>query len=83
MMGSFLRPPAKVEIRKGYKRLDSRFHGNDQRCQRSMMQMFSMVEKRLDNPEGLMLATSRFILKGGMRGGEILFRNKILSKRLL
>jgi len=42
-----------------------------------MMQMFSIVEKRLDNPEGLMLATSKFFLKGGMRGGEILFRNKI------
>jgi hypothetical protein len=33
-----------------------------------MVQMFSMVEKRLDNPEGLMLALSKFFLKGGMRG---------------
>jgi hypothetical protein len=43
-----------------------------------MMQMFSIVEKRLDNPEGLMLATSRFFLKGGMRGTGTLERKKFL-----
>ena len=43
-----------------------------------MMKMFSIVEKRLDNPEGLMLAISKFFLKGGMRGTGTLEQKKFL-----